>query len=486
MTASACAFCQAVVIDGGLHRNYHQLEGEVPLDGTGLYDTDLPHTITATVDEALGYAWTGIHTFQGTKHFIVDEADATKRVRWDVGGTTGVDGVFATNFTTAKTISFPDATDTVGVLAASQAFTNKTYNGLTVTSTTGTLTIAATKTLTANNSLTLAGADATTITFQGTDTYIGRATTDQGANGIQNKDLSMANVKFVDPSDTTKKILFQASGAGTGTTLTLTSTIASGDRVLTFTDNAGATYVPTSAGALAITGTGTIGYALFLTGSGVADWQAVTGDVTANYTWTGTHSFQDTKFFIRDVTDGTKRLKFDVTGTTGIDGTFQTAFTTAKTITFPDVTSTVAVLGLAQTFTSTMGFTGGISVSTADMTIVDRNIILNTITGTKIGTATGQKLGFWNATPVVQPSAYTQTYSTADKTLSAYTSNPESDAYTGDAGGVATVSAAANVAKLSDLNALRTAYDNLRAFTEDLAGVVNSVVNDGRTIGLWG
>jgi len=32
-----------------------------------------------------------------------------------------------------------------------------------------------------------------------------------------------------------------------------------------------------------------------------------------------------------------------------------------------------------------------------------KNIILDTATGTKIGTATTQKLGFWNATPIVQP-----------------------------------------------------------------------------------
>lgn len=39
-----------------------------------------------------------------------------------------------------------------------------------------------------------------------------------------------------------------------------------------------------------------------------------------------------------------------------------------------------------------------------DFTIADtRNIILATGTGTKIGTATSQKLSFWNATPIVQP-----------------------------------------------------------------------------------
>lgn len=40
------------------------------------------------------------------------------------------------------------------------------------------------------------------------------------------------------------------------------------------------------------------------------------------------------------------------------------------------------------------------------VTIADNtNIVLNTTNGTKIGTATSQKLGFFNATPVVQPTA---------------------------------------------------------------------------------
>lgn len=43
--------------------------------------------------------------------------------------------------------------------------------------------------------------------------------------------------------------------------------------------------------------------------------------------------------------------------------------------------------------------------SNGSVTIADaQNIILNTTTGTKLGTNASQKLGFWNATPVVQPS----------------------------------------------------------------------------------
>lgn len=38
-----------------------------------------------------------------------------------------------------------------------------------------------------------------------------------------------------------------------------------------------------------------------------------------------------------------------------------------------------------------------------NLTIEDFNIILSATTGTKIGTATNQKLAFWNKTPIIQP-----------------------------------------------------------------------------------
>ena len=59
--------------------------------------------------------------------------------------------------------------------------------------------------------------------------------------------------------------------------------------------------------------------------------------------------------------------------------------------------------------TSAAGVTvDGVLVKDGGLTIADgSNIILNTTTGTKIGTATGQKIGFFNATPVAQRSALT-------------------------------------------------------------------------------
>lgn len=52
--------------------------------------------------------------------------------------------------------------------------------------------------------------------------------------------------------------------------------------------------------------------------------------------------------------------------------------------------------------------TGTVTIGSS-LTVSAKNIITDTSTGTKIGTATTQKLGFFNATPVVQPAANTDT-----------------------------------------------------------------------------
>jgi hypothetical protein len=86
------------------------------------------------------------------------------------------------------------------------------------------------------------------------------------------------------------------------------------------------------------------------------------------------------------------------------------------------------------------------------MMLGGENIVLDTTTGTKIGTSTTQKLGFWNATPVVQ------------QATNAYTSDAESSAYTG----IDNLQAGTVYATVADLNTLRVAYDNLRASYDDL------------------
>jgi len=69
---------------------------------------------------------------------------------------------------------------------------------------------------------------------------------------------------------------------------------------------------------------------------------------------------------------------------------------------------------------------------------------------------------------------FVQTYSTADKTLSAYTPDAESGAYTG----IDNAQGGTPYAAVADVNALRVAVENLRALGEDLAAFVNSLVDE--------
>jgi len=90
-------------------------------------------------------------------------------------------------------------------------------------------------------------------------------------------------------------------------------------------------------------------------------------------------------------------------------------------------------------------------------------------------------IGFLGAAPVARPAAYTQTYSTAARTIAAYTTDAESVAYTGiDNLQVGTV-----YAQLADLNFLRAAYENLRASYDGLIRVVNSIIDDNQAYGLF-
>jgi hypothetical protein len=117
------------------------------------------------------------------------------------------------------------------------------------------------------------------------------------------------------------------------------------------------------------------------------------------------------------------------------------------------------------------GDTGWIArnVFAGGLTIADgQDISIGSATGTKIGAA-GAKLGFYGATPVTKRSAYTQTYATADKTLSPASTS----AFTGiDNAQVGSV-----YAKQADLEQLR--QDML-----DVAQFLNAVVDDLQSLGL--
>jgi hypothetical protein len=70
-----------------------------------------------------------------------------------------------------------------------------------------------------------------------------------------------------------------------------------------------------------------------------------------------------------------------------------------------------------------------------DIVISDsQNIILNTVTGTKIGTATNQKLSFYNLTPIIQPSSTGQT---AGSTVGVGNNVNDDSTFTGGVGATA-------------------------------------------------
>jgi hypothetical protein len=126
--------------------------------------------------------------------------------------------------------------------------------------------------------------------------------------------------------------------------------------------------------------------------------------------------------------------------------------------------------GVGASLTEVFRLTAGQDIQIAE----GNDIILGTTTGTKIGTATTQKLGFYNVTPIVQPSAYTQTYSTADKTHANFTS-ADLGAFTG--GAVGFVDAA-------ERDNIRTQFNALRVDVADVKQLVNSLIDDLQALGL--
>ena len=97
-------------------------------------------------------------------------------------------------------------------------------------------------------------------------------------------------------------------------------------------------------------------------------------------------------------------VSFRVTGT-GADVRNAVKMTTADTIEFATTNNNVTLSGFTLAFITVAG-----TVLSADnvglITVRDASdIAVGTTTGTKIGTATTQKLVFFNATPVVQPTA---------------------------------------------------------------------------------
>ena len=111
----------------------------------------------------------------------------------------------------------------------------------------------------------------------------------------------------------------------------------------------------------------------------------------------------------------------------GVDTFTTTSFTAAGRALVDDAT--------AAAQRTTLGVGTGDSPTFAGLTISDTgNIVLATGTGTKIGTAAGQKLGFYNATPVIQQAG---TGETVGFTAGGGTTVTDASTFTGNVGATA-------------------------------------------------
>lgn len=142
--------------------------------GTGAFDLQIANTENLTANRAL----------------TVTLNDAARTV--NLGGNITTAAAFTTSGANALTLTTTGSTNvtlptsgTLATLAGSEALTNKTYNGLTITSSTGTFSLTNGKTLSVSNTLTFAGTDGTTMTFPATTATIARTDAGQTFTGTQ-------------------------------------------------------------------------------------------------------------------------------------------------------------------------------------------------------------------------------------------------------------------------------------------------------------
>ena len=161
-------------------------------------------------------------------------------------------------------------------------------------------------------------------------------------------------------------------------------------------------------------------YSFLLPGSGGSNGQVLTTNGSGTTSWTTNGAGTVTSVGGTGTVNG-----LTLTGTVTSSG----SLTLGGTL---DLSAPPAIGGgtpAGATFTT---LTANTSLTMADAA----NIILNTTTGTKIGTATGQKLAFYNSTPVIQPagtgvtSGFTAGVGTAAKDDSTFTGGTGSAAYT--------------------------------------------------------
>lgn len=168
---------------------------------------------TGTVALTSGSTLTNTKLDDSTVSFV-DTSDNTKQIKFDAAGNTGTSTTLLSSQTTDKTLTLPNATDTLVGKATTDILTNKTLSGNTATNLvngSGTFNFNSSGTITVPNA---------------TDTLVGKNTTDTLTNKTLDNSNSLTikdtNLTVQDDGDTSKQFKFQASGISTATTRTYT------------------------------------------------------------------------------------------------------------------------------------------------------------------------------------------------------------------------------------------------------------------------
>lgn len=326
----------------------------------------------------------------------------------------------------------------------------------------------------------LASADSTSITMSGSSTGAGILHTNI-AGLASTIGASVAAIKVVD-----------VTAAGTGALTTAANTAVAINSAVTF--NLGvddSVAIGTTGGTAKSNNTAYVNRVGMITSGDAYEGLLGRSVLTADRTWTlpnnsGTIALTSDYTLAAVLGTGADTSTNDINVTNGdsinlIDGGGNNGYvqggtyTADRTWTFPDADGTVML-----------------STSASDLTMSEGNdIATGTVTGSIIAKTNLQKLGFYGATPIVQPATITQTYSTTSSTHAARTAATLTD----NSGGTAdtTIAAITNAANAGSADVGPTAnaiadlaaqVNNLKTDGDNTAQVVNDLIDKLQTLGI--